>query len=154
MAHQEMMMFPYYIVRFKPHRSPQSLHMQKEFPYYIVRFKPHSNSYPRFKLLSFHTTQYDLNSIGRLTGERIPTFPYYIVRFKLCSRPSVSSMRIQFPYYIVRFKLFQAPRVMRRVFCFHTTQYDLNRKNIITDDEKKESFHTTQYDLNGLHKIS
>ena len=101
--------FPYYIVRFKPHRSPQSLHTQKEFPYYIVRFKLCFAFRYTILFYCFHTTQYDLN-------------PCKCRAYSYCYR--------KFPYYIVRFKQKILDEHISDLEGFHTTQYDLNIINI------------------------
>ena len=62
-----LLLFPYYIVRFKRKQKKYFCDNQYEFPYYIVRFKPQSASQNIAEVyICFHTTQYDLN------------FPYYI----------------------------------------------------------------------------
>ena len=87
--------FPYYIVRFKQiyHKS---IHCRRHrFPYYIVRFKPDDLLCAVFcASISFHTTQYDLNSVfPELNCFEINRFPYYIVRFKLASRRCIFHRR-------------------------------------------------------------
>ena len=122
-----MLGFPYYIVRFK-HTYFFSVFSPKKFPYYIVRFKLLLLLGYYDDIMSFHTTQYDLNSTTyTLPGNNEGEFPYYIVRFKHA---------IFFFSSIISFS------------CFHTTQYDLNLRHKKQHKRWIFRFHTTQYDLN------
>ena len=140
--------FPYYIVRFKQHRSECRRHSYAGFPYYIVRFKLFSFPLLFCLYYCFHTTQYDLNLFAFVSERNYCVwFPYYIVRFKLVSNilpylvvacfhttqydlnqiyATGRWLENQFPYYIVRFKLKNMFFSDTNVLCFHTTQYDLN----------------------------
>ena len=125
--------FPYYIVRFKHTQIPISTASRQVFPYYIVRFKRTSVITCSFGTFSFHTTQYDLNTVERqFKTIELFLFPYYIVRFK--------------PEYQQ-----QAGGVKTR---FHTTQYDLNKIHMQSDQRQASRFHTTQYDLNNIKYYS
>ena len=61
--------FPYYIVRFKQRHCGTDYFRIFWFPYYIVRFKLWMNDQKTEHIISFHTTQYDLNSVE---GKYIP----------------------------------------------------------------------------------
>ena len=156
--------FPYYIVRFKQHRSECRRHSYAGFPYYIVRFKLFSFPLLFCLYYCFHTTQYDLNLFAFVSERNYCVwFPYYIVRFKLVSNilpylvvacfhttqydlnqiyATGRWLENQFPYYIVRFKLlciFRLPARPNR--SFHTTQYDLNF------DHNKFPFHSVSVSI-------
>ena len=120
--------FPYYIVRFKHRRYRPNRIAVLLFPYYIVRFKLNNFSTIFGFFVSFHTTQYDLNTIFP-TFHFVPCleFPYYIVRFKLSRAPTIPSHSLSFPYYIVRFKHCLRAVCFSDHVSFHTTQYDLNK---------------------------
>ena len=121
--------------------------------------------------MSFHTTQYDLNSAScfftQCVSDKFPyyivrfkqgdggtrknnskKFPYYIVRFKLLKYFITIIVRTEFPYYIVRFKQNDKKIIEIMWKCFHTTQYDLNKKSASSHVAPQICFHTTQYDLN------
>ena len=96
------------------------------FPYYIVRFKLIYLITETCIYTRFHTTQYDLNLVGWSEPGEGQEFPYYIVRFKLFACNACNINQILFPYYIVRFKPYTFPAGTGGEKGFHTTQYDLN----------------------------
>ena len=100
-----------------------------QFPYYIVRFKLQTGYSSSFFLF---------------------VFPYYIVRFKQIANQEVIPFQTRFPYYIVRFKLYKYKQDYQTKYCFHTTQYDLNRITTQILKIRFLRFHTTQYDLNSI----
>ena len=144
--------FPYYIVRFKQmtrkthfeyfvqvsilHSTIQTntetiaIATHTRFPYYIVRFKPRSPPLFVVVFVGFHTTQYDLNCLFIFFVFLVFLFPYYIVRFKRRRTNRYGIGYILFPYYIVRFKRTNYLRRGKFWGSFHTTQYDLNLRNI------------------------
>ena len=101
--------------------------------------------------ICFHTTQYDLNSISFFSSS-VMLFCFHTTQYDLNSFNffTVEALTSLFPYYIVRFKLSQYRNIAYPASGFHTTQYDLNpilksRRNLHII-----RFHTTQYDLNSV----
>ena len=88
------LMFPYYIVRFKPVDRQFKIIELFLFPYYIVRFK-----------LLYRLYRYLLEM----------QFPYYIVRFKRYLSTALGAYQKQFPYYIVRFKLYHIKYINKKI---------------------------------------
>ena len=121
------MVFPYYIVRFKPFialltdTKPQCFHTTQ----YDLNMENKKRIWGTAD--GFHTTQYDLNQGENGTEILGGEFPYYIVRFKPFCLFYIHFINIKFPYYIVRFKLSKLSVQQLRYMSFHTTQYDLNQ---------------------------